>query len=85
MEIKSQTAMVDIAKRTLSYIIPFVHQNDSELCTNLVMLKNAGLMSTETGAEHNPYTTNAEPDKIFKEQKAQQAADRLFQLRQNRL
>lgn len=85
MEIKSQTAMVDIAERTLSYIIPFVHQNDSELCTNLVMLKNAGLMSTETGAEHNPYTTNAEPDKIFKEQKAQQAADRLFQLRQNRL
>ncbi len=65
----------------LSYIVPFVHENTSEKVNNLVALKNAGLMSTETGAEHNPYTTNAEPDKIFKEQKAAQAADRLYQLK----
>lgn len=65
----------------ISYIIPFVHENVSETTNNLVALKNAGLMSTETGAEHNPYTTNAEPDRIFKEQKQQQAADRLYQLR----
>lgn len=84
MEIKKQRDMIDINERSLSYIIPFVHQNDSELCNNLVMLKNAGLMSTETGAEHNPYTTNAEPDKIMKEKKAEQAADRLYQLRQSR-
>lgn len=65
----------------ISYIIPFVHENVSETVNNLVALKNAGLMSTETGAEHNPYTTNAEPDRLFKEQKQQQAADRLYQLR----
>lgn len=65
----------------ISYIIPFVHENVSETTNNLVALKNAGLMSTETGAEHNPYTTNAEPDRIFKEQKQKQAADRLYQLR----
>lgn len=73
---------MELDEHILSYIVPFVHENTAEKVNNLVALKNAGLMSTETGAEHNPYTTNAEADKIFKEQKQQQAADRLYQLRQ---
>lgn len=81
MEIGRITEFMNLNERVLSYIIPFVHENTQELVTNLVALKNAGLMSTETGAEHNPYTTNAEPDRIFKEQKREQAADRLYQLR----
>lgn len=81
MELGKITEYMRLNDRILSYIVPFVHENTQELVTNLVALKNAGLMSTETGAEHNPYTTNAEPDKIFKEQKQQQAADRLYQLR----
>ena len=81
MEMQRITEFLSLNERILSYIIPFVHENTQELVTNLVALKNAGLMSTETGAAHNPYTTNSEPDKIFKEQKQQQAADRLYQLR----
>lgn len=81
MEQGKITEYLRLNERILSYIEPFIHENTAEKVNNLVMLKNAGLMSTETGAEHNPYTTNAEPDKIFREQKQQQAADRLYQLK----
>ena len=81
MEQGKLTEYMRLNDRILSYIVPFIHENTQELVNNLVALKNAGLMSTETGAEHNPYTTNAEPDKIFREQKAQQAADRLYELK----
>ena len=82
MEQGKITEYMRLDERILSYIVPFVHENVSETVNNLVALKGAGLMSTETGCEHNPYTTNAEADKVFKEQKAQQAADRLYQLKQ---
>ena len=83
MEQGKITEYMRLDERILSYIVPFVHENVSETVNNLVALKGAGLMSTETGCEHNPYTPNAEADKVFKEQKAQQAADRLYQLKQN--
>lgn len=81
MEISKITEFLRMEERILSYLIPFVHENTSEKVNNLVALKGAGLMCTETGAEHNPYATNAESDKIFKEQKLQQAQDRLNDLR----
>lgn len=81
MEQGKLTEYIKLNEQIISYIIPFIHENTAELVQNLVSLKGAGLMSTETGCEHNPYTTNAEADKVFKEQKQQQAADRLYQLR----
>lgn len=81
MERGEARRFINLNEHILSYIIPFVHENTQELVQNLVALKSAGLMSTETGAEHNPYTTNGEADKIFREQKQQQAADRLYQLK----
>lgn len=81
METKKITEYLRLEEHILSYLVPFVHEDVNSTVANLVALKNAGLMSTETGAEHNPYTTNAEADKIFKEQKKQQEADRLYELR----
>lgn len=81
MEQGKITEYMRLNDHILSYLEPFVHENTQEKVQNLTMLKNAGLISTETGAEHNPFTTNQEVDKIFKEQKQQQAADRLYQLR----
>lgn len=82
-EQKAVTEYLRLNERILSYIIPFVHEDTAGKVANLVALKNAGLMSTETGCEQNPYCTNAEADKVFKEQKQQQAADRLYQLKNN--
>lgn len=81
MEQKRITEFMRLNDHILSYLVPFVHEDTAGKVANLVALKNAGLMSTETGAEHNPYTTNQEADRIFKEQKQQQAADRLYQLK----
>lgn len=81
MEIGKLTEYIELNSHILSYIVPFIHENTAELVQNLVALKGSGLMSTETGCEHNPYTTNNEADKVFKEQKQQQAADRLYQLK----
>lgn len=81
MEQRAVTQYKNLDEHIYSYIIPFIHDNTAELVQNLVALKGAGLMSTETGCEHNPYTTNGEADKVFKEQKQLQAADRLYQLK----
>ena len=81
MEQGKITEYMRLEEHILSYIIPFVHQSETEKVANLVALKNAGLMSTETGCEQNPYCTNGEADKVFREQKQAQAADRLYQLR----
>lgn len=81
MEQGRVTEYMRLNDHIISYHIPFIHSNDAELVQNLVSLKGAGLLSTETGCERNPYCTNQEADKIFKEQKQQQAADRLYQLK----
>ena len=75
------TDYLKLDEHILSYIQPFVHEDTAGKVANLVALKNAGLLSTETGCEQNPYCTNAEADKVFKEQKKQQEADRLYQLK----
>lgn len=81
METGKVTEYLQLNDHILSYIIPFVHEDTAGKVANLVALKNAGLISTETGVEHNPYCTNQEADRIFKEQKQEQAADRLYQLK----
>lgn len=81
METGKVTEYLQLNDHILSYIIPFVHEDTAGKVANLVALKNAGLLSTETGVEHNPYCTNQEADRIFKEQKQEQAADRLYQLK----
>lgn len=75
------TQYLNLEEHILSYIVPFIHEDTAGKVANLVALKNAGLLSTETGCEQNPYTTNAEADKVFREQKKEQEADRLYQLR----
>lgn len=81
IEQKNITGYLQLNDHILSYLVPFVHEDTAGKVANLVALKNAGLLSTETGCEQNPYTTNAEADKIFREQKQQQQADRLYQLK----
>ena len=76
------TEYLKLNDQIISYLIPFVHEDTAGKVANLVALKGAGLLSTETGCEQNPYCTNAEADKVFKEQKQEQAADRLYQLKQ---
>lgn len=81
MEQGKITEYLRLDEHILSYIQPFVHEDTAGKVANLVALKNAGLLSTETGCEQNPYCTNAEADKVFREQKKQQEADRLYQLK----
>lgn len=76
------TEYMEFSNHIYSYIKPYIYENEAELVNNLVQLKNSGLISTETGAEHSPYSTNNELDKIIKEKKNEQAADRLYQLKQ---
>ena len=63
---------------------PFIHENNSSLVADLVAAKNAGILSSETAAEHNPYSNNGEFKRITAEIKKQQEADRLYQLKSSR-
>lgn len=63
-----------------AWIEPYVHQNQSELVSNLVQLVNANLLSTNTGSELTGYGENNEFDKIMTEYKEKQAADLLYEL-----
>lgn len=80
-----QEAMISEMKRFCEHIygwaMPFVHENNSSLIADLVSAKNSGILSAETAAEHNPYANNGEYRRIVAEQKQQQQADRLYQLR----
>lgn len=80
-ELGRRTEFMELDKHIYSWIIPFVHESTESLVANLVQLKNSELISTTTAVEHSPYSTNNEADKIFKEMKQQQAADRLYQLK----
>lgn len=74
---------MELDQHIFSWIVPFVHESTESLVANLVQLKNAELVSTTTAVEHSPYSTNNEADKIFREMKQEQAADRLYQLKQD--
>lgn len=75
------TEAKEFRKHLYSWQVPFIHENNSSLIADLVASKNAGILSAETAAEHNPYSVNNEYQKIVAEAKKQQESDRLYQLK----
>lgn len=75
------TEFRQLADRVFGWIIPYVHENASSLIADLVASKNAGILSVESATEHHPYASNNEAERITKETKREQEADRLYQLR----
>ena len=81
IESKAITEFMDLNDRMYGYVMPFIHENNSSLIADLVASKNAGILSAESATEHNPYSSNGEYKRITAEQKQQQQADRLYQLK----
>lgn len=81
MEQGELTGYLDLSDKIFGWIIPYVHENTSSLIADLVSAKNAGILSTESATEHNFYASNNEFDRITREAKREQEADRLYQLR----
>ena len=75
------TEMMNFRDHLYGWQTPFIHENNSSTIADLVAAKNAGILSTETAAEHNVYANNGEYRRLVAEQKRQQETDRLFQLR----
>jgi len=80
MEHGKMTEYMRLSERIFAWIIPFVHEDTASTIANLVSATGAGILSKESATEHNPYATNNEVDRITKETKQEQQADRLFQL-----
>lgn len=66
----------------MSEIEPYVHQNNTELISNLVQAVTGGFLSKDTASQINPYSMNSEMDKIIGEEKQKQQQDLLYQLKQ---
>lgn len=81
---KARTEFLNLDDHIFGWINPFVHENNSSLIADLVSAKNSGIMSAETASEHNPYANNGEYKRVTAEQKQQQQADKLYQLRTTR-
>lgn len=75
------TEMMNFRDHIYGWQTPFIHENNSSLIADLVAAKNAGVLSAETATEHNPYSNNGEYKRVVAEQKKQQEADRLYQLK----
>lgn len=78
------TEFLNLNDKIYGYNVPFIHQNNSSLIADLVAAKSAGILSTETATEHNPYSKNGENSRITAEVKKEQQADRLYQLKAQR-
>lgn len=70
------------AMKFVSEVEPYVHQNNTELITNLVQAVTGGFLSKDTASQINPYSVNNEMDKIIGEEKQKQQQDLLYQLKQ---
>ena len=81
IEQKSITEFTRINDDIFGYIMPFVHENASSLVADLVNAKNSGILSVQSATEYCPYAANNEMDRLTKEAKQEQQADRLYQLR----
>ena len=66
----------------MSEIEPYVHQNNTELISNLVQSVTGGFLSKSTASQISPYSMNNELDKIVGEEKQKQQSDLLYQLKQ---
>lgn len=63
-----------------SWIEPYIHQNDSELMTNLATGVQQGFISKKTASERaSKYTKNDEAERLLKEYKQKQELDLLFE------
>lgn len=81
MQEGAYTEFLDLNDHIFGYSVPFIHENTSSLIADLVSSKNGGILSAETASEHNPYSNNGEYKRITAEQKKEQQADRLYQLK----
>lgn len=64
------------------WIKPYVHINESAVMADLALGVNAGFISKQTASERAPeYTSVGEWERIVREQKEQQQADLLYQLK----
>lgn len=64
-----------------AWIKPYIHQNMTELVTNLATAVQNGFCSKQTASERiTEYTTAQEWDRILKEKKEEQQADILYEL-----
>lgn len=68
----------------ISYIEPYVHQNAAEIINNIVQAVNSNVLSHRTGSERTGMGRNNEFDRIVQEQKEQEKADLLYQLKTQR-
>lgn len=55
-------------------IVPYVHQNDTEVVNNINSSVTMGSLSVETATEMHPYSKNDEYDRVKKDQEAEQSA-----------
>ena len=68
-----------------SWLEPYIHQNDSELMTNLATGVQQGFISAQTASERaSKYTKNDEMDRILKEYKQKQEVDLLFEIKKKK-
>ena len=68
-----------------AWIKPYIHQNMTELITNLATSVQNKFLSKQTASEiSKEYSTPQEWDRIIKEHKEQQEADLLYEMEQAR-
>ena len=66
---------------TISYIEPYIHQSNTETIQNLVAATGVGILSKQTASGLTGYDRTGEWDKLVSERKQEEAADRLYQLK----
>ena len=79
------TEFLDLNDRLYGWAIPFVHEDTGSTIANLVAAKNSGILSAETASAYTTYGTNHEYEIITREAKKAQEADRLYQLKNNKV
>ena len=78
LETASLVRMMDLD--ILTWAIPYVHQNTSELINNLVQQVGGGILSKQTASETTGFGKNNEWQRIIDEQKEAQQSDALSML-----
>lgn len=64
-----------------AWVEPYIHQNDTELVTNLASAVQNGFLSKQTASERNSkYSKNDEFDRVLREKKEEQQQDLLVEI-----
>lgn len=64
-----------------AWVEPYIHQNDTELVTNLSSAVQNGFLSKQTASERNSkYSKNDEFDRVLREKKEEQEQDLLIEM-----